>query len=128
MRKQPTYILWLFLSLTILACQSKTDSPSADNEAGVEDSGTGVPISYYIDAKNESLGLGEAHFGLKQFGRAADEYEVANDLKPGNVKLMFSLAEAQFRAGEKEAARKTLERLLKKDPDHAGGRELLKRL
>lgn len=59
MRKLPSYILCLFLGLAILACQSKTDTPPAGDEAA----GAGVPISYYIDAEDESLGLGEAHFG-----------------------------------------------------------------
>lgn len=50
---------WLLLSLATLACQSKTDTYPADTEG----SGTGVPISNYIHATDESPGLGEAHFG-----------------------------------------------------------------
>lgn len=63
MKKLPTHVLWLFLSVAILACQSRTDTVPADDETAGEDAGTGVPISHYIDAEDESLGLGEAHFG-----------------------------------------------------------------
>jgi len=59
MKKLLPKILGLLLSLSILACQSKTNNSETD----AENPGTGVPISYYIDAEDESLGLGEAHFG-----------------------------------------------------------------
>jgi hypothetical protein len=51
MKKLPIFSLWLFLSLSVLACQSKTDATLANNEAAAEDFGTGVPISNYIEAE-----------------------------------------------------------------------------
>ncbi len=58
MKKLPLYILLLFISLAVWACQ-----PSSDDKGAGAGSGTGVPISSYIDTKNENLGLGDARFG-----------------------------------------------------------------
>jgi len=63
MRTLPKLILWLVMSLAFLACQPKNDTSSVEKESLLEESSTGVPISYIIDSKDESLGLGEAHFG-----------------------------------------------------------------
>ena len=58
MRKTRSYLLkLLFLGLVLSACQT---DPS---EGEYEDTGTGVPISYYVNAEDEKLGLGEANFG-----------------------------------------------------------------
>lgn len=59
MKKLPFPFVWLFISLSILACQSKSDN----NRTASEEASTGVPISNYIDAEDESLGMGEVHFG-----------------------------------------------------------------
>lgn len=56
-------MLGLLLVLILFACQSENKTTSANSEAEVKDAVTGIPISNYIDAKNESLGFGEAHFG-----------------------------------------------------------------
>lgn len=84
----------------------------------------------YIDVLDADVHrlLGESQAGLKQFQRAVAEYAVAIELKPGDAVLLFGLAKSHFHAGDKEAARKTLERLLKKHPDHAAGQELQGRL
>jgi hypothetical protein len=50
MKKLPIFSLWLFLSLSVLACQSKTDTNLA-NGGTEQNSGTGVPISNYIEAE-----------------------------------------------------------------------------
>ena len=56
MRKTQLPLLGLLL---LVACQPQSDPPPAEKK----DTGTGVPISYYIDAQDENLGLGEARFG-----------------------------------------------------------------
>ncbi len=64
MKKLQIPMLWLLLSIAVIACQSKTNTSSTSNdEDNSEELGTGVPISNYINAKDESFSLGEAHFG-----------------------------------------------------------------
>ena len=72
--------------------------------------------------------LAEAHWGLKQHQRAAEEYEVALELKPKDADLMYGLAKAQIADGKKAAARKTLEALLEEQPDHDDAKKLLEEL
>jgi len=57
MRKQTFTLFGLLACLALLSCQQQS-ATSPDTAEG-----TGVPISYYIDAEDENLGLGEAHFG-----------------------------------------------------------------
>ncbi|HKK74963.1 MAG TPA: lytic transglycosylase F [Saprospiraceae bacterium] len=59
MRKRLIDLLCLWISLFFIACQSPSDPTPPREEAA----GTGVPIAYYVEAEDESLGLGEAHFG-----------------------------------------------------------------
>jgi membrane-bound lytic murein transglycosylase MltF len=63
MRKRTTPFLWLVLSLFVLACSTSTDTSNPDDENAAEDATTGVPLSNYIDAEDESFGFGEARFG-----------------------------------------------------------------
>lgn len=56
-------MLWLLLGLAIAGCESKTDAAATDEAMAEEEMSTGVPIANYIEATDESLGLGEAHFG-----------------------------------------------------------------
>ena len=65
MRKLPNQLFGLLLCVATLSCQSPTEAPSTTQEDATtkEDPITGVPISNYIEAEDESLGLGEVHFG-----------------------------------------------------------------
>lgn len=72
--------------------------------------------------------LAAAFVGLKQYPRAIEEYEVAIELKPGDAELLFGLAAAQIHSENLSAAKKSLERLLKIDPDHVDARTLLDEL
>lgn len=59
MKVHKSNLIYLWMSLFILACQPAADHSTPD----LEKPGTGVPISYYVEAEDESLGLGEVHFG-----------------------------------------------------------------
>jgi Tfp pilus assembly protein PilF len=69
--------------------------------------------------------LADAQLLEKRFKDAADEYQTALVLKPkrpDDVKV--KLAKAQFGAGQRDAAKATLDEVLKGDPDHPEGKAL----
>jgi predicted Zn-dependent protease len=70
--------------------------------------------------------LADAQSKEKKFEQAALEYQTALGLKPkkpDDVKV--KLARAQLGAGQRELAKATLGEVLKADPDHPEGKELL---
>jgi predicted Zn-dependent protease len=69
--------------------------------------------------------LADAQSMEKRFQEAAREYQIALVLKPkkpDDVKV--KLAGAQFGAGQREAAKATLDEVLKGDPEHPEGKAL----
>ncbi|MBI2824829.1 MAG: tetratricopeptide repeat protein [Planctomycetia bacterium] len=60
--------------------------------------------------------LGEARAGAREFGPAADEYEVAVKLSPKEVSLQLALAESCAKAGRKKRAQAALEKVLELEP------------
>jgi tetratricopeptide (TPR) repeat protein len=55
-------------------------------------------------------------------------YQRATDAVPPDAALLVRVAEAQFRAGNRDAARATLTKALERDPGNAAGRALQRRL
>ena len=68
-----------------------------------------------------SMRLDDAETAVRWLRRAADR-------TPGDIRLLASLAEAQFRAGDMDAARATVDRGLELDPEHAALRALSRRV
>jgi Flp pilus assembly protein TadD len=52
----------------------------------------------------------------------------AADQNPNDVRVLAALGEAQFRAGDREAARTTVARGLELDPEHPALRALSRRI
>ena len=71
-----------------------------------------------LDA-NVHLLLARSLRHLKQLPAALDEYGVALQLKPGETDWDLEYAETLWDAGHQDEARKRLDALLKKHPDHA---------
>ncbi len=80
-----------------------------------------------LDAETHRI-LAEAHRGLGQLRQAIDEYRVSLEIEPGNNRLELALAQTHLAAGQNAEAKSRLENILKRDPDHAEARTLLKKL
>jgi len=73
--------------------------------------------------------LADAQTAGKKFGPAIEEYQTALELKakkPDDVKV--KLAQAQLGLGQRDAAKATLDGVLKADPDHPEAKALLERI
>ena len=80
------------------------------------------------DPVNHAL-LADALAAEKKFEPAVEEYESALSLKPKKAdQLKVKLAKAQAGAGNKDAAKATLDALLKADPEHPEAGALRKEL
>jgi Flp pilus assembly protein TadD len=55
---------------------------------------------------------------MNDFMTAAEWFQKAVDASPGDVRLLASLADAQLRAGNRDAARETIARGLDKDQNN----------
>jgi tetratricopeptide (TPR) repeat protein len=69
--------------------------------------------------------LADAKAALKKFAEAIEEYQTALDLKakkPNDLKV--KLAKAQLGLGKRDAAKATLDTILKGDPDHPEAKAL----
>jgi tetratricopeptide (TPR) repeat protein len=63
--------------------------------------------------------MADALAAQKKYAPAIEEYQTALELKPKRPNdLKTRLAQAQLGLGEREAAKKTLDAILKEDPDH----------
>ncbi len=85
----------------------------------------------YIDVYDPSnhVLLADALAAGKHYARAIEEYQTAIDLKPRKAdQLKVKLARAQADFGQRDAARATLDDLLKADPDHPEAKALKKEL
>ncbi len=80
-----------------------------------------------LDADVHRL-LGEAYHGLKKYAHSVREFEVALQLKPGDLDLQFGLARSQLAAGDKKSARAGLEGILKQKPDYQPAKIMLEGL
>jgi tetratricopeptide (TPR) repeat protein len=63
--------------------------------------------------------LAQAYAGQKDFAKAADEWSVALQIKPGASDVEVELARAEAAAGKKESALKRLRKLLDREADNA---------
>ena len=75
--------------------------------------------------------LADALSARKKFAEAIDEYQTALTLKPKKAEadqLKVKIAKAQADSGQRDEARKTLDELLKGDPDHPEAKSLLKQI
>ncbi|GAC1466771.1 MAG: hypothetical protein NVSMB9_07670 [Isosphaeraceae bacterium] len=73
--------------------------------------------------------LADALLARKTFPEAVEEYQAALGLKPKKAgDLKVKLARAQAGLGQRDAARTTLDELLKSDPGHPEAKALLKEL
>ncbi len=73
--------------------------------------------------------LADAQAARKKFAPAVEEYQTALELKPkrpDDVKV--KLAKAQIGLGQRDAARATLDAILKNDPDHPEAKALRQQL
>lgn len=86
--------------------------------------------SLYINIQDASLHAlrAEALVGLGQHAAAAKEYDYALQLDAENSPWLLAMAEAYFAAGNKAGAKAALEKLIEKDADYPGAKELLKKL
>ena len=71
--------------------------------------------------------LGDADLGLKKYDGAAEEYQTALELKPKKPnEIKLKLARVQKSQGKDDAAKATLEEVLKDDPEMPAAVELKK--
>lgn len=85
----------------------------------------------YIDVYDPTVHvlLADAQAAGKQFGEAIEEYHTALELKikkPNDLKV--KLAQAQLGKGDREAAKATLDGILKEDPEHPEAKALREKI
>jgi tetratricopeptide (TPR) repeat protein len=72
--------------------------------------------------------LGRALAALARHDRAAEHFEFAVRLAPGDTAARRALAESALAAGNQRKAREAIEELLARDPEYPGAKELLEKL
>jgi cellulose synthase operon protein C len=85
----------------------------------------------YIDVYDPSVHvlLAEAQAAGKKYTEAIEEFQIALELKPKKPNdLRVKLAQAQLAAGRRDAAKATLDGVLKADPEHPEAKELLQKI
>ena len=85
----------------------------------------------YIDVYDPSvhLLLAEAQALGKKYTNAIEEYQTALELKPKKPNdLKLKLAQAQLAAGQRDAARATVDGVLKADPEHPEAKALREKI
>ena len=85
----------------------------------------------YIDVYDPSVHvlLADAQAAGKKFADAIEEYQTALELKPKKPNdLKVKLAQAQLASGRRDAAKATLDGVLKADPEHPEAKELLEKI
>jgi tetratricopeptide (TPR) repeat protein len=85
----------------------------------------------YIDVYDPSVHalLADARAAGKKYAEAIEEYQTALELKPKKPNdLRVKLAQAQLSAGQRDAAKATIEGVLKADPEHPEAKELLQKI
>jgi tetratricopeptide (TPR) repeat protein len=96
-----------------------------------KDAGHWAMECLFVDV-NDPIGhvvLADASAGQEKYKEAIEEYEVALTLKPKKpADLKVRLAKAQQSMGALDAARTTVDAILKADPEHPGALELSKAL
>jgi Tfp pilus assembly protein PilF len=68
--------------------------------------------------------LAEANVGRKKWSTAADEYEVAVKLSPGDLAFWIALADTSRRAERRERAQAAIAKALEIDPENAEAKKL----
>ncbi len=84
----------------------------------------------HIDVMDEDVHrlLAEAQLGSGDPAAAVEEYEVAVEIKPGQLRLRFALAQALVAAKQPDKARAALDDILKRDAKYPGAAQLLESL
>ncbi len=84
----------------------------------------------HIDTRDVDVHVwrAEALAAQQLHAEAAEAYEWAVELAPNQVELQLALAQMQFKAGQPERAKATLNELLEREPDHAQAKALLETL
>lgn len=72
--------------------------------------------------------LGRAYVGLGEARKGVKEFETALEIAPDDEDVAVALAAAQVEAGDRDAARKTLAKVLEDNPDHKGAKALEQKL
>jgi tetratricopeptide (TPR) repeat protein len=72
--------------------------------------------------------IGDLSMRVADFPTAATYYERASPTLGADPAFVVRFAEARWRAGNADAARTMLQKIIDKDPSHAGARALLKRM
>ncbi len=80
-----------------------------------------------LNVKIHSL-LGRANAKLADYQRAALEFEVALELKPGDPDLQADLAECYLHLNRTDAAKELVESILNQHPDHAAAKVLREKI
>jgi predicted Zn-dependent protease len=99
-------------------CLAQGNAPAAEKWAG-----QCLHIDVYDPAAH--VLLADARFANKKYAEAIEEFQTALELKvkkPNDVKV--KLAQAQLRLGQREAAKTSLDGVLKQDPDHPEAKAL----
>jgi len=83
-------------------------------------------LALFIDVQDVETHrlMAEGYTGLKQFGKAVDEWSVALKLKPDDIDIEVELARAEAAAGRKDAAITRLDKLLEREPDSVAAQKL----
>ena len=85
----------------------------------------------YIDVYDPSVHvlLADAQAAGKKYAEAIEEFQTALELKPKKPNdLKVKLAQAQLSAGRRDAAKATIDGVLKADPEHPEAKELLQKI
>ena len=84
----------------------------------------------YIDVADAEAhaNLAAALAAQEKHAEAAADYEFAVGLKPESSEWLLAQAEALVKDKKPEKAREAINRLLKKEPEHAGAKKLLEEL
>ncbi len=85
----------------------------------------------YIDVYDPSVHvlLADAQAAGKKYAQAIEEFQTALALKPKKPNdLKVKLAQAQLSAGQRDAARATVDGVLKADPEHPEAKALLEKI
>ncbi len=80
-----------------------------------------------MDAPTHQM-LGEVYAAMNQHKKAVQEYKVTLQLAPATVEAELGLANSYIQEKQTKEARDVLETLLKRDPDNAAARALLKQI
>jgi Tfp pilus assembly protein PilF len=101
----------------------------AANDAAAAERWAGECLHIDVYDPTAHVLLADARSALGKFREAIEEYQTALELKPKKPDdLKVKLARAQLGLGKGDAARATLEGVLKADPEHPEAKDLLRKV